>query len=236
MTSRSVNIVVVPGEKKLIDEFDKLGVVYSTDNLAVGDAHILCDGNVEFIIERKEGRDLEASIKDGRYKEQKSRMMSLVSDTFESRRIIYLIENIPKTSSMKKSLWSSITHSQYRDGVTVFQSKNVTESAEYISSLCDAVKSCERNTTTCLSSHDANVKKKKVTPGEFYKNILTLIPGVNEIAKVIIDNYASLSLLQQAFRSSSDPANLLKDIPRPSGKMKIGGVLSARVYEYVSGL
>jgi crossover junction endonuclease MUS81 len=241
---KQLKLVVVPGESKLIEELVKMNVAFTTEPLDVGDVHIRTeDGNVEMVIERKEGKDLEASIKDGRYKEQKERMKALVSVTFPRHRIVYLIENMPKTSSLKKSLWSSVTNMQYRDGFTVFQSKNVSESVDYIVSMMNTIAtqqemsedgSVATSSTSNLKITETQIKKRKVCPEDFFLNTLMLIPGVNEVATSVVEKYPTISTLQEAFKSSPAPSMILKDLERPSGKMKIGKVLSERIFTFFS--
>lgn len=231
---KSVTIRIVPGEKKLIDEFDALKIPYELSPLDVGDVHIISGDTVEVIIERKEGKDLEASIKDGRYEEQKLRLKSLISPTFSERRIVYLIENLPKTSNIKKSLWSAITNMYQRDGFTVFQTKNLLESAEYISSLAASISKYSELTPSTVPSElkitETQIKKRKVSPEDFFLNTLMLIPGVNEVATCIVEKYPSMSSLKLAF-NCENPGSVLKDLIRKNGR-KVGPVISERIYDY----
>lgn len=247
-------IFVVPGEKSLIKSFDELGYDYETEPMDVGDIQIRtqdADKNwtvVELIIERKEGKDLHASIKDGRYEEQKSRIKSLFSETFTPKQVYYLIENFPGPSGRytydsqpRKCMWSAITNTMYRDGFNVFQSKSVSESAEWLNSLCNSVRKHKMTvfSSSDLKVHEANLKKKKVTPTDFLKHSLMLIKGVqDDVSDPIVEKYETFSNIirkyQNKINKGDEPGaeKMLKDLNRSSGNRKIGPVLSKRIYHF----
>lgn len=256
-------IIVTPTETRLITEFEQAGISIVKQNLLVGDVQILKNGTdiVEYIIERKAGGDLEASIKDGRYKEQKTRLTSL---GYDQRRIIFLIENFPKTSNMEKSLWSSITNSYHRDGFGIFGTKNIAESVKFITSLDKSATEHAFYTppsTSCpppapsqndddpstptpstppnnnnLLITETQIRKRRVVPDDYFLNTLMLIPGVNEVAFSVVDTYKTLSELKTAFTTHPFPEIMLENIQRKNKKMRIGPAMSKKIYEYVNKL
>lgn len=133
-----MDIIITPTETDLIQAFRDRNIKYSTENLLVGDAHVRYDGVTIYIFERKAKNDLDASIKDGRYAEQKSR---LLQTNLPTKNIIYVIENLPKMrdQSTYTRVWSAMCNSQHRDGFTVFQTKTTDETAQYISSIGQSV-------------------------------------------------------------------------------------------------
>ena len=86
-----MSIIITPGETKLIEAFKDQNYNVIIENLLVGDIHIRKDDKTVYILERKAGSDLDASIKDGRYKEQKSR---LFETGIPRKNIIYIIEKL----------------------------------------------------------------------------------------------------------------------------------------------
>ena len=80
------------------------------------------DNNILIIIERKKYADLSASIKDGRYKEQKERLMH--STSYKVRKI-YLLEgnNIKDFQFSLKTFESIIINTMIRDEIFIFNSK-----------------------------------------------------------------------------------------------------------------
>ena len=89
-----MSIIITPGEKTLLEEFNNRKITIITENLLVGDAHIRNEkGELVYIFERKAKSDLEASIKDGRYHEQKNR---LIETGLCRKQIVYVIEQLTK--------------------------------------------------------------------------------------------------------------------------------------------
>jgi len=102
------------------------------ENLPIGDI-ILCKNEEEkVIIERKNLRDLAASIKDGRYEEQSYR---LNGSPIHNHNILYLVEgdvnkfNIFKDRMEKMTLYSAMVSLNYYKGFSVMRSLNIDESA-----------------------------------------------------------------------------------------------------------
>ena len=112
--------------------------------LSIGDIFITTDEDRHIsIIERKTIPDLLASIKDGRYEEQSYRLIH--SSGIHSHNIIYIIEgNIHslQSSSERRLIYSIITSLNHFKGMSVIQTHNVTETAEFILSFSDKI---ERN-------------------------------------------------------------------------------------------
>jgi crossover junction endonuclease MUS81 len=248
-------VYIVPGEKRLIKAFAELGFDYETEPMDVGDIQIrLPDENgeytiVELILERKEGKDLCSSITDGRYEEQKSRIISLFNDgRMNASKVYYLIENFCAPDGrygyetpVRKRMWSSITNTLYRDGFHVFQSKTLEESAEFINSLKNSVSKWSNTshdtTTDGIKVHEVNLKKKKVTPDDFFMHSLMLIKGMQEdSAASIVELYPTFNSLigkyNRMIEKGLDPNKLFKDTLRQSGSRKIGPAMSKKVFEF----
>jgi ERCC4-type nuclease len=95
------------------------------ENLALGDVQVRL-GETVFVFERKTANDLESSIKDGRYREQKARVLAAVPPA----RVAYFIEG--RVARGDKMLEGAITNMQFRDGVHVVLSANVEDTARWI--------------------------------------------------------------------------------------------------------
>src|SRR6056300_1666333 len=97
-----MNIEIDYREKYLIELFeekwDNKNIEYNIKTLDIGDIIIKDEGdNVIYIIERKTTDDLACSIMDGRYKEQKQRLLS----NYSPDNIIYIVEGDNKLYSKK---------------------------------------------------------------------------------------------------------------------------------------
>lgn len=97
-------------------------------NLNLGDYLYKLNGEDILIIERKTIEDYANSIKDGRYREQKARLLS----NYNKNQIIYLIEGdiMENNNSFrynkvsKDTIISSMINTMMRDGLNVFRTKN----------------------------------------------------------------------------------------------------------------
>lgn len=107
------------------------------ENLPLGDIIIVDEStSVEkIIVERKTLYDLAASIKDGRYNEQSFRLNNI---PLPNHNIIYLIEgdfekyNVAKGRVDKKTLYSAMVALQYFKGFSIYKSKHINETCEFI--------------------------------------------------------------------------------------------------------
>ena len=105
--SNNLEIIIDSREQKLYEDIisrdldvytDKINIQYKTIDL--GDIHIIYN-DIVLIFERKTISDLQSSIQDGRYREQKSRMLA----NYKPEILSYIIEgdNILSTRSYNKS-------------------------------------------------------------------------------------------------------------------------------------
>lgn len=110
-------------EHQLISLFSETDIQIETKQLDIGDILITDDNDqVYCIIERKTIKDMLASVKDGRYKEQKLRLLS----NFNKKHIIYLIEDFYSFEGLNnKSIESTIIHSLFRDELKYIFSRNL---------------------------------------------------------------------------------------------------------------
>lgn len=135
LDNREVKII------ELIKSSAVSSIQYKTENLSVGDIiiqHLATDNKTyEIIIERKCVCDMVASIKDGRYKEQKLR---LLSQQKQNVKIAYLIEGIPTDLRLpqdKVMLAGSIISSIFRDTIPIIRTYSLQETIDIISRLHD---------------------------------------------------------------------------------------------------
>ena len=172
-----MKLVIDSRERKIIDILLRDGHDFITNNLPVGDI-ILCDDdgveNIEstsvldhasaiydpneslavcarkyIIIERKTLDDLASSIVDGRYREQKHRLIA--TSMAEKCDILYIIEGVLSSSknstssrgSSKKSssptrtvgsnvLFGAVISTMMRDGIKIVQTKNPETTVDFI--------------------------------------------------------------------------------------------------------
>ena len=215
--------------------------------------------NIILIIERKTIDDLRASIKDGRHREQKSRLMS----NYPLEKIYYLIEGNILDYQIKyghidldktlKSLYGSMINTLVRDNLKIIKTIDFEESL-YILKLIyqkilkqpnifikKQVNLLDNSSSDNYASLIKVKKKDNLTPKICQIAQLTQIQGVsNFIATIIIDNYGSLFNLCKKYLELNNEelcCKLLIDLPiqTTTGKTrKLGKVLSERIYRFLT--
>jgi ERCC4-type nuclease len=105
------------------------------ESICIGDIHINHNGNT-YIFERKTAKDLISSIHDGRYREQKARMLS----TYNQKYLSYIIEEDDILSSKIYSKNKSIVQGAYintlfRDNIRILFTKNIGETVTLLLSI-----------------------------------------------------------------------------------------------------
>ena len=180
-------------------------VQINSENLLLGDIHITYE-NITHIFERKTLQDLQASILDGRYKEQKARLLS----TTPQKYITYIIEgdNIlsPNSYSKNKSMiQSAYLHTLFRDNIRILYTKNIEETTTLI--LLISTKILDRPDKFLYEEYTADkcytdfvkLKKKKIdnidTKSCFIMQMSQIPMISNIIAKNIYAKYTSMGNL-----------------------------------------
>lgn len=181
----------------LID--DKSSIII--DTLPVGDYQFSIDNNIILVIERKTITDYASSIKDGRNREQKGRLLS----AYPKSKILYLIEgDLTQNNSSyrfnnvnKDTIFSAIFNTILRDGIQVFHTSNNSETIEVITSL---YKKLQKQGITFIEeqkeSYDDNLldtakitKGANMTPEISFRMMLNNIPTVSNKISLRITKY-----------------------------------------------
>ena len=134
----SYNIIVDNREIALIKVLQKCFPQVYVSKLEVGDIAICKIDNqnhakIMAIFERKTIPDMLSSVKDGRYREQKIRLMSY-HITKKTERIYYILEGDTDKLSKEddKRLWGMWISTQIRDGVEVIRTTCLDETVKFL--------------------------------------------------------------------------------------------------------
>jgi len=205
-------------------------IIIEKKQLDIGDIHIIFNDNI-YIYERKTVNDLIASIKDGRYKEQKARLKASNATTLN-----YIIEGDSLTSiknqKNQKILTSSYYHSIYRDNINLFFTSDVNDTATFL--LLLATKIIDKPDNFNHKNNDDNYidickiktqKNKNITKDVCYLLQLSQIPSISkEIAHNISLVYPNLFSLLTALNNSNNKIELLTNI-KLIGKTKANTII-----------
>ena len=209
-----------------------------TENLAIGDIQIRQDGDIKLLIERKTVPDLEASMCDGRYREQKFRILSSLSS---NTKIAYLIEGDIRSATRVSTdaLYGTIAGLWMRDGICVLRTTDVDETCTLIAKifsrreLLNTPAKTEQTYGTCV-----HVKRRKdVPPEEVYLLMLRQIPGVSAtIAVTIRTKFPSMrELIDFPVDSLECTVSELTYLTK-AGPRRVGKTVAHRLHNFLNSI
>ena len=233
--------------KELLESSKKENITLTEKYLDLGDIIFKKDGEDILIVERKTLGDLYSSIQDGRYKEQKIRLMN----NYPIKKIVYIIEghisqqNTKFFKNSKRITNGALLNMAFRDNITVIRTKDINETCELLYCIgtkiiknpeffiiSESDKSNESNSVTYLDTVKI-AKKDNMTPKLCNIVQLSQIPGVSKVmAETIIEKYGSISnLICEYQKLEKDKKDMLKNIKLTN--RKLGPIVSKRIYEYL---
>ena len=231
-----IKIVIDNRENKLIELLEKNNINITKKNLEIGDIIILSDEKPIIIIERKTLSDLSASIKDGRYKEQKIRLIHNYKDCKK----IYLIENSGHFDLGNSILMSTKINGILRDNISVLESSSLINTYEILMKIVNNIpkyldillnnKNNDESYVSCIQiNKKANLNKENI---EILQ--LSVIPGISKnIAKVILNHFGSIREIYKLL-DIKDKNEFIKEISElKNGKRKLGKKLSEKFVDFI---
>ncbi len=189
-------------EKDLIKLLEIDNIVL--ENLDIGDIQFvdIDTDEILILIERKTIADLGASIKDGRYKEQKERMLHSIK---KSCRKIVLIEgtNMNTFGLPISTMDSVIINTMLRDNIHIHLTNGINSTVEFINNIMlQLPKYYEQLQSEIILGEDkqyqseyncSTSKKENLTHSICFRNMLSQIPSISiNIASVYVDKYHNM--------------------------------------------
>jgi ERCC4-type nuclease len=227
-------------ERDIIELFKEanLNVNYKVCNLIIGDFIIKNEKDETlFVIERKSIKDLCASITDGRFKEQKDRLLESIQDP---NKIVYIIEGKKSEAFIhgsspgvtKKSINSSILNLIFKHSYRVIFTESKQDTVDNLIMLYTKIKESKLELNTNINVIKIIKKSDKINDNIFI-NMLSVIPGVSaKIAIKIHEKFDTLNLLLLAYNNlpnENDKKKMLSDI-LVSTNRKVGKATSEKIY------
>jgi len=193
------------------------------------------------ILERKTGADLEASIMDGRYKEQRGRLLAYAAQ--HKVAVGYVIEGILDRLDgrlTESALLKHITRMQFHHRIPVIQTASPRETLQ-IATLMEEqwVKdkgqfswNCTDGSVTTPVAASYVKSACRDSPDAFLLGVLTQCRGVSEgLARLITAKYTNLDTLLAA---TADQLGSISDPTNP--KRKVGKAVAERLYGLLHGI
>jgi len=226
-------------ESDLITCLESKKELMEVKQLVVGDIWIGM-GNDEkmmeggLIIERKSIRDFEASFLDGRYREQRGRILSFCQE--HKTQPMYILEGAWSSATgrlQKKAILKLITRLTLHYQIPVLQTESIQETSELIQTLVEQWKedpTSLQRTSELVKVSDGIHIQKKVNAGDhqqFGISCLAQCPGVSvKMAEMLITTFGSLKAV---INVSIKDLEMIK-----VGNRKIGPVVSKRLHELLN--
>ncbi len=206
--------------------------------LHVGDIWIGISGEQPaaggLIIERKTWGDLEASVMDGRYREQRGRLLAFSEET--GARVVYIIEKSKLRNFSYESVQKFIARLQLVHGITVFETGGIQGTADLVPTLAavwekDPDTAFKSAATAQRAADGIHVVKRDndSDPRLFVLKILCLCPGISStVAEAIMT--AHDNSFEKIMQSAAKTIAAIK-VPTKTGKERaIGSKIAERLY------
>lgn len=221
------------------------GSVVDRRRLDLGDVELRSEGSESkaIVIERKTTADFAASFVDGRYKQQKERMLR-AGDLARPTQFVYLIESsgAPLTWNGQtghvnnRALHAALVKMQLRDGLAVLHSRGGQDSVQLIAYLHTELISDRLEVTTARAAMPtmAVVSRKRgnlESGRSMYVAMLSALPGVSiTTATAIADAYPAIALLGAT--SAAELANTSLGSGRDNKRVRrLGPALAKRIHQ-----
>jgi crossover junction endonuclease MUS81 len=209
-------------------------------NMDIGDYLFVLDEKDVLVIERKTISDWLASIKDGRYHEQKIRLCS----KYSKKQILFVLEG---AMPQDYTLWSSLLNTMFRDEFHVFHTVDADSTVMLIENLfkkfskqnTDWLVPKEIDYTTVMVEQIVPKKGKNQTADKVFITMLSCIPGISiKIATELAKTYKSMNEFCKKINSFEETKDREKwissiEIPGVSGKSKKLGKSGLKILEYM---
>lgn len=193
----TATLIIDNREHALIAELTRIGVTHTVAQLDVGDIQISnADGQPIFVAERKSHADFAASNQDGRYREQRARLMAVRGGGVA---VVYILEgawtgNDDRTYGSRTTeglLRRLTTRLILRYGMPVIMSSSVAETAIWCKTLLaqltddadvfqpeDDMAAATANALTTMTAVLSTAKKGNKSPATTAMAMLSAIPGL----------------------------------------------------------
>jgi ERCC4-type nuclease len=186
------------------------------------------------VIERKSIRDLEASILDGRYREQRGRILAFCEEN--KTQPMYILEGSWSSSTgrlQKSALMKFIQRLIFHYQIPVIQTASIHETAELLETMMEQWKEdptrLKQTTERITMTHGIHIQKKAnaADPTQFAITCLAQCPGVSvKMAIAILAECKSLKGVMEK------PVKELAEIK--IGNRRVGPVVSKRLHEILN--
>lgn len=234
-------------ERDLSDLLTSHSFSFETKALDVGDMQILdiASNEILFLFERKTLSDLSSSITDGRYKEQKQRLLHAIPTRTKK---IYVIEGDDMSDfHLDKSVFEGVMiNTVIRDGIMIYRTKDLEETVKMMKHIQKNIEDHYEeimegflgipNEKEVEYQVFKTVKKENMTEKVVFRAMLCMIPQVsNTIADVLIDQYENMErmIIEIREEDSWQMVKKISEMKYGSSQRRIGEVTAMRILTHL---
>lgn len=217
-----------------IFKYNNIDINYSIENLPVGD-FIIKDNELDLlIIERKTTGDLCSSITDGRFRQQKERLLESTND---ASKILYIIErsNFHMNDTTRSYYNGALQNLLYKHHYKLLFTENLQDTFNNLCTLYKKFINGDFSKITNVAPTKLISKSSKLSNNIFALQ-LSAIPGLSyDTAQIIAKAYPSMSSLVNIYIDNKlDPFILSEFIIKD--KRKLGKAMSSKIYKTLFGV
>lgn len=212
-------------------------VKFKVSNLSIGDfifKETLDDDQISLIIERKTIKDLCASITDGRFRQQKDRLLQSIGD---SDKITFVLEGnkggVKKGTLSDTIIDSSILNLLYKHKFKVIFTENEGDTFNNIILLYKKLLNNDFNISTKPAQPTKLLCKSDKIKENFIASQLSIIPGLSYSTAIIISkHYNTMKHLIDSYNNLDDITQKYKMLEtiQINEKRKLGSAMSKKIY------
>lgn len=248
---RLSEICIVTNDMVQVATINNCEVTFRVTNLPVGDFIITEDSDftnnpsaLRLVIERKSISDLCSSITDGRFREQKLRLLQSVDDC---SKICYMIQGSKQSARMSQTVvGGAITNLIFKHNYRVIQTENAVDTFQTVVLLYKKWLTNAFVQDTLVTSNVKLIRRSESEKSNRFINQLCLVSGVSvTVAKAIsesilnkdtadtADTNVSLKRLIDLYNGldESDRETYFADV-KISATRRVGPALSKKIYMY----
>lgn len=244
MSVSKLHIIIDHRETKLKELFSTTSIPHTFENLVHADIQIIYQDKPLLLFERKTVSDLLSSVNDGRYRNQKAKLL----ESFERNQIYYILEgantyHITPSKQQDKIVHGAIINTMIRDKLGFFHTKNIEETFQLLQCIWkrvsdDPEKYCLQDTQS--ETHMLQLPHTRVKDAAMcFKMQLCQVPDISiKSAEAIMQIYPTLVsfITSLAPKTREEKLNLLKNITTIDSKGKsrrISSRIIDNILEYI---
>jgi ERCC4-type nuclease len=206
---------------------------YTKESLVLGDARLRRD-DAEILVERKTWPDLLASIRDGRFREQRARLLAWRAEDPVGRKVVYVLEGAVPDDDACRSAAHRLTLVY---GFGVWKTVSPVETAAHLLWMkehhANLLRRSEPDADRIDDLQKSMVPRKRdiQTPKNLLIALLASIHGVSRAsAAVLAGDYPSVSAFVSGWRERGEAVMAGLDAPAGGRKKKIGPAIASSVF------